>query len=177
MKNIENKYIGYENIVDEFTAEVVESKYKVIYQELADFLKSGDFETCVRIEDTNLMHMVMDYFSDVSRLKRFHGIKVINETKVISYESYWLLRRKPLQVVKNETGNDTISFVNEKFVFSRLAKFLAGPQLTSSLTLEKRRSLMNYFDTLYYYLKYRMYDAQVLELMILGFIAGQTIGK
>lgn len=43
-------------------------------------------------------------------------------SSVYAYQSYWLLRRHPLQIVDNPDNNETIVFVNEKFVFSRLAK-------------------------------------------------------
>lgn len=68
-------------------------------------------------------------------------------------------------------------FVNEKFVFSRLAKFLMGAQLGSDIPEKKRKSVLNYFDTLYYYLKFRNYDAQMLELFILSFQAGRLVGE
>ena len=34
---------------------------------------------------------------------------------------------------------------------------------------------MNYLDSLFYFLKYRNYDAQMLEMMILGFKAGVLV--
>lgn len=87
-----------------------------------EFLKSQKLESEVRLDEVLLMHAVLDYFSDVSRLKKFHHIHHINETKVIAYETFWLLRRKPLQVV-TQRQDDFLAFINEKFVFSRLAAF------------------------------------------------------
>ena len=69
---------------------------------------------------------MLDYFTDISRLKHFHQAKHINSLKVISYETYWLLRRKPIQILVEDETSDAMAFLNEKFVFSRIAKYLMG---------------------------------------------------
>lgn len=43
------------------------------------------------------------------------------------------------------------------------------------LSEENKKGLMNYLDSLFYFLKYRNYDAQMLEMMILGFKAGVLV--
>ena len=40
MNNIENVYINYRNILDEFTENQVMNRYRVLYQEIKEFLKS-----------------------------------------------------------------------------------------------------------------------------------------
>ena len=40
-----------------------------------------------------------------------------------------------------------------------------------------KKAFMNYLDTLYYFLKYRQYDPKMLELMLLGFRAGEIWGR
>ena len=47
----------------------------------------------------------MDYFADIQRLKDFHGIELANKNKIVAYEAHWILRRKPIQIVK-ERSND-----------------------------------------------------------------------
>lgn len=177
MNNIESIYLNYDRIFSEFSEEVIQGRYTFLYKECIHFLDSMNLKGKVRIDETILMHTVLDYFSDVSRLKSFHKIFHINEIKVISYETYWLLRRKPLQVIKEETEGDSLSFINEKFAFSRIAAFLVHRQGHLVLNDIDKKSFLNYLDTLYYFLKYRQYDPQVLELMILGFRAGELIGK
>ena len=83
---------------------------------------------------------MLDYFTDISRLKHFHQAKHINSLKVISYETYWLLRRKPIQIL-----------------------------------VETKKGFLNYLDSLFYYLKYRNYDAEMLEMMLMGFKAGVLV--
>ncbi len=45
-----------------------------------------------------LHQVVMDYFADVYRLKEFHKIENTNMAKILAYEAYWILRRKPIQM-------------------------------------------------------------------------------
>ena len=96
------------------------------------------------------------------------------ESMYLSYS--WLLRRKPLQVV-TQRQNDFLAFINEKFVFSRLAAFLVRNRKDQVLREQDKKAFMNYLDTLYYFLKYRQYDPKMLELMLLGFRAGEIWGR
>lgn len=177
MNNIESIYSNYEDLIEEFSEVVIRSRYAFLHKECNEFLKNMNLADAVRVDEVLLMHAVLDYFSDVSRLKKFHHINHINEIKVISYESFWLLRRKPLQVVKENQNSDFLSFVNEKFVFSRIAAFLVEDKMELVLREEDKKAFLNYLDTLYYFLKYRQYDPQMLELMILGFKAGEIWGR
>lgn len=97
MNSIESMYLNYSGLLEEFSEDVIRSRYAFLYKECMEFLKSQKLESEVRLDEVLLMHAVLDYFSDVSRLKKFHHIHHINETKVIAYETFWLLRRKPLQ--------------------------------------------------------------------------------
>ena len=96
---------------------------------------------------------MLDYFTDISRLKHFHQAKHINSLKVISYETYWLLRRKPIQILVEDETSDAMAFLNEKFVFSRIAKYLMGDGNGGIVGSEKRLSKFSGFAV--YYLKYR----------------------
>lgn len=176
MKNIESIYLNYGELLEEFGDDVISSRYAFLYEEAEEFLRSQGMTGEVTVNEVLMMHAVLDYFSDVSRLKKFHHINHINEIKVVAYESFWLLRRKPLQVCAQGQQDDLLAFVNEKFVFSRIAAFLVKEHKNLVLKQEDKKSFVNYLDTLYYYLKYRQYDPQMLELMILGFKAGEIWG-
>ena len=165
MNSIESMYLNYSGLLEEFSEDVIRSRYAFLYKECMEFLKSQKLESEVRLDEVLLMHAVLDYFSDVSRLKKFHHIHHINETKVIAYETFWLLRRKPLQVV-TQRQDDFLAFINEKFVFSRLAAFLVGNRKDQVLREQDKKAFMNYLDTLYYFLKYRQYDPKMLELSV-----------
>lgn len=175
MNNIENVYINYRSILDEFTENQIMDRYRIFYQEIKEFLKSAEIEEYVRVDEVILMHAVLDYYSDVSRLKQFHKIEHINDMKAIAYETFWFLRRRPLQTLENPGQSDLLAFVNEKFAFSRIAYFLVGNGKGVALNEEHKKGFLNYLDSFYYFLKYRNFDAQMLELMIMGFKAGVLV--
>lgn len=88
-----------------------------------DTLFLGDYELAehVKVDEVALTHGILNYFTDISRLEKLHGIKEVNGIKVYAYQNYWLLRRHPLQIIDNPDNNEMVVFVNEKFVFSWLA--------------------------------------------------------
>lgn len=177
MNNIENIYLSYESIIQEFSQEKIQSRYTTLYQEMENFIRTYSLDAKLSIDEMALTHAVLDYFTDVSRLKKLHHITNINEIKVCAYENAWILRRHPIQILDNSVYEEQVVFANEKFVFSRIAQFLLGNCLDKEITQENRKSILNYFDSLYYHLKYRSYNAQMLELAILSFQAGALVGK
>ena len=126
MNTIEKIYTNYDGLLEEFSEEVIQSRYAVFYEEIEEFAKSLGIREKIQISESLLSHAVLDYFTDISRLKHFHQAKHINSLKVISYETYWLLRRKPIQILVEDETSDAMAFLNEKFVFSRIAKYLMG---------------------------------------------------
>ncbi|MCM1126911.1 MAG: hypothetical protein NC429_10615 [Lachnospiraceae bacterium] len=177
MNNIESLYISYEPILLEFTEEKVQSRYQNIYQELETFISEYSLTDKLRIDETLLTHAVFDYYTDISRLKKLHQIKNVNEIKVCAYESFWLLRRHPIQITINPAGEEAIVFANEKFFFSKISQFLMQEHVNDEIDPEHRKSIINFFDMLYYYLKYRDCSAQMLEMFLISFKAGIIIGE
>ena len=99
MNTIEKIYTNYDGLLEEFSEEVIQSRYAVFYEEIEEFAKRLGIREKIQISESLLSHAVLDYFTDISRLKHFHQAKHINSLKVISYETYWLLRRKPIQIL------------------------------------------------------------------------------
>lgn len=176
MYNIENTYIKYDNLVQEVSEEVIENRLKQLETEMSAFIETNQLKGIVMIHKMALNHAVMDYFSDIQRLKTYQQIEHINEVKIKAYETFWLLKRRPLQLVK-QLEDDKWLYVNEKFLLARLAGFMLRDNINVPLTKENADAFKNYLDTLYYYLKFRKTDAQAIELMLLGFEAGKLIPK
>lgn len=175
MRNIENTYTSYEELVNKVGEEVIESRIKQIAFEMKEFLKSNELQDFVYIHEMLLTHAGMDYFSDIQRLKDYQKIEHINEVKIKAYETFWLLKRKPLQLIK-QLESDKWLYVNEKFLLVRLTNFMLQDNMNVPMAQERKAAFTNYLDTLYYYLKFRKTDAQALELMLLAFQAGRLIG-
>lgn len=176
MEHIENTYISYDELIEAVGADMIESRIRQISQEMVDFLEVRELSGVAYIHQMALAHAVMDYFSDIQRLKDYQHIKHINEIKIKAYETYWLLQRKPIQL-KEQLEDDRMLYVNEKFLLSRLTSFMLGTDINMPLSNEKGAVFNNYLDTLYYCLKFRHCDAQAIELMLLAFRAGARIYK
>ena len=88
MNTIEKIYTNYDGLLEEFSEEVIQSRYAVFYEEIEEFAKSLGIREKIQISESLLSHAVLDYFTDISRLKHFHQAKHINSLKVISYETY-----------------------------------------------------------------------------------------
>jgi hypothetical protein len=124
-----------------------------------------------------LHHAVLDYFADIIRLKLVHNISYVNEIKINSYGAYWILRRKPIQIISNEIPDnmvELISFVNERYVLSVILRFLADKDIEQPLLQEVRSDYKSFVDALLYYMKYRKYDSQSLEMIILSYNAEEN---
>lgn len=177
MENIENTYVDYDEIIREFTEDVVRSRFEQIYEEMKEFIINLNIGDVVKINDVILMQALMDYFSDVYRLKKYHKIQHINSIKIKAYESFWLVHRKPIQIVADQLEDDKMIYVNEKFVLSRLVCFLLEDNINTPMVEGKLHAFQNFLDTFYYYLKFRRSDAQSIEMLLLAFKAGQLISN
>lgn len=174
MNNIENTYVKYDDLVSVVGQEVIESRIQQISQEMLDFLSINNLEQVAYIHQMALTHAIMDYFSDVQRLKDYQKIEHVNEIKIKAYETFWLLKRKPLQL-KEQIDDDRLLYVNEKFLLTRLTSFMLDSEINTPMVGEKCVAFKNFLNTLYYYLKFRRCDAQSIELMLLAFKAGQLV--
>lgn len=174
MNNIENTYVKYDDLVSVVGGEVIESRIQQISQEMLDFMKINNLEQIAYIHQMALTHAIMDYFSDVQRLKDYQKIEHINEIKIKAYETFWLLKRKPLQL-KDQIEDDRFLYVNEKFLLTRLTSFMLDSDIYMPIIGDKSVAFKNFLNTLYYYLKFRRCDAQSIELMLLAFKAGQMV--
>jgi hypothetical protein len=110
----------------------------------------------------DLLHQViLDYFSDIYRLKAFEGIRKANLHKINAYEAYWILRRKPLQLRIQDGGVQSV-FVNENFV----AQMLCETFVPAVSPTQPRDNNDVFFRHLFYFLKYRPLEQRSLELAL-----------
>ncbi len=176
MNNIENTYINYDELVAKVSEEVIQRRIEQIAQEMLDFIETNDLTEVAYVHHMALAHAVMDYFSDVQRLKEYQKIEHINDIKIKAYETYWLLKRKPIQF-KEQLDDDKFLYINEKFLLSRLTSFLLDEKICEPITDNSLVGFTNFLNTLLYYFKFRKCDAQSIELLLLAFKAGQLIGE
>ena len=82
--------------------------------EAAGYTSSAVEADCAECNDRILYHLLLDYYSDIHRLKPFHGIEYTKSDKNIAYLSYWILRRKPIQI-DNSVEKDKDIFYSRMF--------------------------------------------------------------
>lgn len=174
MAKVESLYDSYHDIVEEFGRERIQNRFQDLLLEYEGYLKKHNLTTQdVVINTYSLQHAVLDYFTDISRLKKFHKIDRVNTFKITAYQVNWLLRRKPIQIIRDE--EEKLVYVNEKFILSHIMsrfKNLVGYDFYSQLKPENQKVILGYMDSLYYYLKYRNCSSQVLEFALLSIGAG-----
>jgi len=168
---IKATYVEFTEIIEKFTAEKIMGRYYRLLESAQNFIKEMGYSDHVVCNETVLMYTVLGYFSDINRLKKFHNINLINDSKILAYETTWLLKRKPLQI--KDSNNEKYTFCNEQFALSQILFCLItddSKDISQALAL---RDLKFFIDTLFYHLKYRNYDPQTIELMLVSFVAGR----
>lgn len=130
-----------------------------------------------------LGNTVMDYYTDMVRIKKFHPIEFTNVYKRIGYMVYWFLKRKPIQIVSD---SDAVQAdINERFIVSYIInEFLETKEENTpninwnecwSRIPQERKN--NFFENWVYFLTYRNFTAQSLELALMNFEMGINIGE
>ena len=177
MDKIKSIFSDYNDIINEFTEKVVNERFNAFVEQISKFIDifestEDNYKNCLKLNKLALIHAVLDYFTDISRLKSFHGIKKTNEYKILAYEVYWLLRRRPIQVIDSPT--EEFVFINEKFALSYVLSFLCEDVDYNSDNIP---FLDSFIDSLYYYFKYRVYSPQDIEMIILAYKVGSGTHK
>ncbi len=174
--NVFANFDGYQELFKKFEPSVIENRYLSLLEKYKNFIKEQNFTNDILINTQSLKYAVLDYFSDIGRLKEYHNIEHTNHIKVMAYESYWLWRRRPLQIINKGSSNSELPFCNELFIYTDIISFLMGDcsDKTDSFWNEANENddIRSFFVTLYYHLKFRHCNAQMFELMMYAFKAG-----
>lgn len=170
MDNISEIYSDYSDVIECFGEKETKQFYMNLFQSCEDFIKRVKVDDYVKINTRVLTHSVMDCITDLVRLSEFHHINQTNEYKKLAYETYWFLRRKPIQILNND---EDLVFINEKFLLSYTLSVLTNNlDLQISTTDITKKSFEGFLETYYYYLKYRDCNPRALEMIYLSFSAG-----
>jgi hypothetical protein len=167
----------YQFLLQHYTAETIGNRYAAWLgemQKIVNFLGGGDYFT---INGTSLSLAVLDYFTDIVRLKQFQDIERANVQKIYAYGTYWLLRRNPVQAIAPFPPE--LSFINERtMLLMLLPKILAEVGADyKALGAESKQAMLSFASLLFYNFRFRSFTPQTLELMNEAFIAGFKLGK
>jgi hypothetical protein len=156
-----------------FTANIISLRVQALWQDTMTVINHTGIQDSVYIDEESFQMAVIDYFTDIYRLKNFQNIKKINVNKIYGYEMYWFLRRHPVQIVRPVPDNFDI---NEKVALGvfipRILSEAGMPYDTSIKNVNFRERLNIFINLLFYNLKYRTYTQQSLELTIEAFLCG-----
>jgi hypothetical protein len=175
MNSIKPEFTEYTDLIEKFGKEALTRRYEMLLKSYVEFIEKMGYSGHIYVNEMTLLYAMCDCFSDILRLKQYHKIENVNEIKMISYEVFWLLRRKPLQIKSD--GKEFV-YVNEQFVLSRIIQFLSYDK---KINTDAKKTLVTlgspelefFADTLLYYFKYRKNDAKMIEMFILSFEAGK----
>lgn len=178
---MEKTTLSYTEIVKYFGEDVIHDRYRFLYDKMQAYIKERSLSNYLEVNEPILQQTIMDYFADVYRLKTFHKIQNINKAKIVAYEVYWLLRRKPIQSKGTLENVDDLGqklvFANEGFLTTLVSSEFLMPKVTDPLSPEAEESFLTFLEHLYYCFKYRPVDKQNLELVLYAFNVGRTLSN
>lgn len=165
----------YQYLIDTFGEERLHNRYTTIWDYMTEFIKRHHYEEYLKISKNALNQMIIDYFVDIDRLKQFHGIERISTTKIYSYTAFWLIKRKPLMIIKDNLEDYNMTFANERFVTGYLLRGLNNESISTLVLDEKKSDYIDFVDNMMYFLQYRVITAQAIETILFSFKAGKAI--
>lgn len=172
-----NKSYDYSDLIKDFGQEKIAERYSTLYKYLESYIERSGFTDNVAIANSVLNQVVIDYFADIHRMKEFHEIERTNFLKIHAYSAYWILRRKPLQIIQDNDENIELAFVNENFVASYLITFMCEKKTDAVILIDDREMYDEFLNNLQYYLRYRLVTPQVLETILEAYRAGMSFER
>lgn len=163
---------SYNYLIDYFTEERIVNRINSLAKRALRFIDDKGWNGIVGLNKEIIMVMVIDYFADIYRLKAFHDdIERINLHKIYSYTAYWWIKRKPLQVLNNHINDEKLAYVNEEFMsqylFYELVKTSRSSDYDGLIKFDKNGvDEVKYLDELNYFLRYRLKNANSMELAL-----------
>ena len=164
----------YNYLIEKFGEDVIEDRYEHMEKRALAFIQKSNLTDEVYLNHNILNIVILDYFADLARLKDFEGIERTNKNKITAFMSYWWLRRKPLQIKKDGLTDAELVYINEKFISTLIAKDFMSGDFNKTMSNKQCKKCLEH---IYYHLKYRIYTAQTLELMLMSADTGVEIGK
>lgn len=167
---------NYQKLIQDIGKDNFDSRFAQILNQINDFLEEAGYNDTVQCNERILYHVLLDYYSDIARLKEFHDIKDTKTDKIIAYLIFWIIRRKPIQLGEFSEHEKDI-FVNERFAcYMLINECLLQPEndmIGAKLGNEEMDKFEKYIDFILYYFKYRQVNAKVIELIIETFKIGR----
>jgi len=175
-RNMFEKDEHYQFLLKYFPENVILERFIVVWQEVRYVLRKTEHEKNFSIDTESFRMFILDYFTDIARIKDFHDIDFANTNKIYSYTLYWFVRRHPIQIL-----NPTVRHFD---INERVGLAITLPKILTSLGVNPKKfdgvtaEQTSEFTMLFLYnLRYRQNTAQSLELMVDALRCGLTYGE
>ena len=174
MTGYDNKKDDYQYIMEIVGKNKFQERFQELLQTANQFIEEAGYAGNVECNERILLHVMLDYYSDIFRLKEFHGLEKVRTEKIFAYTVAWIIKRKPLQFIHYSDEEKDI-FVNERFAAYLMINecLLCGSK--KFVSQESKDKLDEYINLLLYYFKYRECNPQVIELAIESFKMGTYV--
>jgi hypothetical protein len=163
----------YQFLLKYFPGTKIPNREEHLWADTIKVIENLGLENKVTIDEESFHMFILDYFTDIARLKDFQGIERANVSKIYGYEIFWFLRRHPIQLLEGVPDNFDI---NEKVAIGVfLPRILAEAGLPCNKNDQGeafRARLTGFVNLLFYNFKYRTYTQQSLEFAIDAFLCG-----
>lgn len=174
MNNVTSEFCTLESIDGrKEISQKFQSRYETLLEEMNAYITGSGYKDMLYVNPSILASALVDYFADIKRLKSIHNVEHVNSIKIVAYTSYWLLKRKPIQM-KDVT--EELIYSNERFVFSYIMDFLnkeSQNDREDNIYSCTKKGVDTFREMLFYFLKYRFSKPSSLEMVIVSFFAGQ----
>lgn len=165
---------SYEELIKMVGLEKFAERLDQLIETANKFLEDAGYIETMECNQRIMLQVLLDYYTDIFRLKEFHDIKKIRPEKIAAYTIAWIVKRKPLQFIKNSDEEKDI-FANERFaafMFMQECLFSGECHFVSK---ELNDKVIEYTNTLLYYFKYRECNPKILEFAMESFKMGTLI--
>lgn len=156
------KYVGKEKFKDRLL-ELVHTANQ--------FIEDAGYSGLAKCNERIMYHVLLDYYSDIFRLKDFHRIEYVREEKITAYTVSWIVKRKPIQFTKFPEDEIDI-FINERFGAYLFVNACLRIGKKKFVPKNEQEHYDDFVDLVFYYLKYRSCNPLVLELALESFSMG-----
>ncbi|OHD13647.1 MAG: hypothetical protein A2086_01000 [Spirochaetes bacterium GWD1_27_9] len=164
----EDRNRDYEYLLNIFGDNKIQNRFSFLYQKALYYIDNKNASDYIVINKSILREVILDYFADIERLKNFHNIEKANSIKIASYLAYWIVKKKPLQLIKEpepKIYQEKLKNINEHFAFYIILCVMYNISENSCVN---KKEWSNFVKHLIYHFTYRILTPQSIEVALLA---------
>lgn len=152
---------SYEYLTEYYDTDVMKSRLLYWHRAAQKVIKDLGLEDVATVNSDALLRATLCYFADIVRVRDFHDIELINESKRYAFGAFWFLRLHPVQIT-SKLAKDKAAFINERIVVHVIASEFLSSSSNSTVVARQKQFVHHFF----HHLKYRAFNARTLELTL-----------